>query len=730
MVTEDERDESEAQLEREYMMSHVGRSQEFMDFDNEEAEDRIEDEEEWEEGEQEEEVESTDGSEYEQHDEGQETLDGDFQDALSDAGSVRSLILTDDGDSDEEDGEGRMQGLNDDEEPDESPEQASDAPSKPTESDKENRQPGEESQHVKKVAQKNVLRDKYVRRRNQHGVRMYKRNWHVNRAYVELLNTEIEEVINKSPLAAVFDGLTELEDSTVNGVFWTAKEKSRFFDALSHCGRGNVVGIAEYVKTKGIVECTSFLRELAREESRKDPYYVTLGKVLPAAIEVPEKMEKKLEAEAEHLERWMTTNENLQQIHRFGLEGWMVDEDLAADKRRMEGEIPETALFRMDKMLRLSKKVYMNTPEFVWANHTPSLKQSPAITREALTDLHSLVHCLARRIVSTIIFVVESRVRAMKSAYFHYREDKSWPIKIEDVHTALDILNLPRDRLEYFRLMPRRLGLKVAEKTRPQPLLETSSQANGIKYTARATYDEIEEEFLAPMKEPGNKAEMIKRIAAHEERKRKEALAMQQAGEQEDAHDKESEDEVDEDADEDQESDSDSSILSYASLSNTLHHNTRLNYRHAEEKYVREVTAHQEAHDAEVTKLELARLEKVLRGKRKGEHSDSEPADPARPKKRRAPPVPSWRKAVSRSWIVDDRVDVEAEGDGAGAAAEAARLGAGRRRTARKVIPEKESLAVVRPYVEGWRRYAGVKAKTKRGVGGLKVVGTGRVGVM
>lgn len=84
----------------------------------------------------------------------------------------------------------------------------------------------------------------------------------------------------------------------------------------------------------------------------------------------------------------------------------------------------------------------------------------PSIRYTALSDLHTLVVSLTRRIVSTTLFLTESRLRNTGGRVFHPQRT----VNPCDVNTAVQSLGLSLNSKDYWAKFPRRLGFKVLKK--------------------------------------------------------------------------------------------------------------------------------------------------------------------------------------------------------------------------------------------------------------------------
>lgn len=94
-------------------------------------------------------------------------------------------------------------------------------------------------------------------------------------------------------------------------------------------------------------------------------------------------------------------------------------------------------------------------------NWTHWSEEPPSIRHTALSDIHTLVVSLTKRLVQTALFMAMSRQRGMDGKIFNPRS----LVRPSDVIAAIDCLGAPR-KAKYWITLPRRLKLKVYMKTK------------------------------------------------------------------------------------------------------------------------------------------------------------------------------------------------------------------------------------------------------------------------
>lgn len=101
--------------------------------------------------------------------------------------------------------------------------------------------------------------------------------------------------------------------------------------------------------------------------------------------------------------------------------------------------------------------------------------EPPSIRRTALSDIHTLVVSLTRRIVQTTLFMAMSRIRCTDSKVFGTKP----LVRPVDVEAAVNCLGLPGGWKEYWLKLPRKLGLRVYNRKED---IKKKSDANVLPY--------------------------------------------------------------------------------------------------------------------------------------------------------------------------------------------------------------------------------------------------------
>ncbi|KAK6336746.1 hypothetical protein TWF718_009537 [Orbilia javanica] len=272
----------------------------------------------------------------------------------------------------------------------------------------------------------------------------------VNEPYRELLN----EAIRDARTRTVYPD-EDFFASDVCGVPWSAGEKQRFFRALPRVGRHNAVGLAEEVRSKSVIEVQGYLDVLKKQLERRltanqsSRFQLLLGEDIPAAVEVSEECERALNDEAER------TRGHLEKLEEKGNKGkWeggdAVNLEMALGVGEGGGEkSAKEELFDLATWLKLSERIFMASA------HDEKLGCS-AIHKQTLEDLKSLVTSVTRRVIQVVIFQTNSRLDKTPT---HHKESRE--VSRKDVLAVLKMLGMPLTSEEYWRLLPRKLGLRV-----------------------------------------------------------------------------------------------------------------------------------------------------------------------------------------------------------------------------------------------------------------------------
>jgi hypothetical protein len=291
---------------------------------------------------------------------------------------------------------------------------------------------------------------------------------------VDAYSTELAESANNTVPSTV---VGENYNPTQNGVaIWTSQEKEILFSMLDRKGKNGVAEIAQAIGSKSELEVQEHLKLLHRGLERqhvRDSHSrtVVLGEV-PAALEISQECCKALDDYAELLALEERRAEDVvgRKLHQ---NVWIVDREIAEmveeqlDKRD-ETPLPGSSvyvtaeLFNINKWIRLSERFFMNAGgpklEDNWVN-VACADETPSITADALADFYALAINVTRRLVHSTLFFAMSRLRNMRET----GNRKARIVRSRDVKTALNVLNMPRDRFDFWVGLARRCSLQVAD---------------------------------------------------------------------------------------------------------------------------------------------------------------------------------------------------------------------------------------------------------------------------
>ena len=281
---------------------------------------------------------------------------------------------------------------------------------------------------------------------------------------------------------------------TQNGiVVWTPKEKETFFNVLDRKGKNGIKEIAEAIGSKSELEVQEHLRLLHRGLERqhiRDRHTRTVvqGDV-PAASEVRNECGGMLDQYAELVSLEEQYAENVAGRKKYH-DAWIIDQEKAEEidkeiedeegddegdeeeaeiEREKDNSIATNStvhltarLLNMEKWIRLSERFFMNFGgprlEDNWTKIAYP-DESPSLTADAFADFYALTLSVTRRLVQSSLFFAMSRLRKMR--YTGHR--KAQVIKPRDVRSALSVLNMKRDRSDYWTGLARRCNLDVVD---------------------------------------------------------------------------------------------------------------------------------------------------------------------------------------------------------------------------------------------------------------------------
>lgn len=345
---------------------------------------------------------------------------------------------------------------------------------------------------------------KWLRLRKQHipnYVNVFRDAWSENE------DTQTTDPLNKSQLGAMT---------------WLADEKDRFFTALGKYGRRDLRSLADAVETKSELEIKAYLKalqqaELERQLMHHHPRNVS-GAEIPAAIEIGGDVENALEKAADALSAYqdqydyavasrtmkldyIITSAIATQLDTTTSAKENASEDAAGDAEAPFIDQPHE-LFNVVTFVGLSESLFMRGTADQsmdnWVNLAEA-GESPSLTHDALSDMAALVVSLTRRLVQAIIFVAQSRLRATASKH---RKPSAF-VRLEDVESALDILNIKQSLFDYWLRFPRRRGLAVV----------SGSHEKGARKNEPLDLEEVEDSLSKPQQYRGRHSRSTSRAA-------------------------------------------------------------------------------------------------------------------------------------------------------------------------------------------------------------------------
>lgn len=304
----------------------------------------------------------------------------------------------------------------------------------------------------------------------------------VNRAYLDLLNEDIEHAASRYVPTDHdrFDERKALPASQVGMILWTPMEKERFFEALGRLGRDNTAGIAERVRTKGEMEIRQYLKLLQdglarrRHQHELDPLELA---EFPAAVELSQECCQALEDAADIIAMRQEHSENAAEERKHGFDR-LVSQDKhkkPAEEETEDATFNAASVFRVPEWLSLSERFFMNAP-VKEGNWQAVDGDTPSIRLTTLEDFYSLALTLTRRLVASSLYMATTRIRAERG----YRPEVRTFVKDKDVQAALMSLGLATRKPPLTGCV-RRLGLSVYEEP-PKP--QEHDEVEAVSYGA------------------------------------------------------------------------------------------------------------------------------------------------------------------------------------------------------------------------------------------------------
>jgi hypothetical protein len=180
-----------------------------------------------------------------------------------------------------------------------------------------------------------------------------------------------ESKTRKSSYELENDTEKSLEGSFIGGTYWGADEKERFFTFLGRRSRHNMLGVAQGVRTKSVIECEEYYNLLYRakadyEENNPPDWKLSYGitmKDIPAAYEMSQEWIDMEEIQAEGLTYYDTSLMTIRRPTERVIKNTMHSDLKKSDLEMLASEIDtKDSLLNLPKLWRLSNRVFSKAP--------------------------------------------------------------------------------------------------------------------------------------------------------------------------------------------------------------------------------------------------------------------------------------------------------------------------------------------------------------------------------
>ncbi|KIV97901.1 hypothetical protein PV10_01601 [Exophiala mesophila] len=293
----------------------------------------------------------------------------------------------------------------------------------------------------------------------------------------------------------------QLPSTQLGVVYWNSDEKARLYEGLTRKGRHDLPALSRFVGTKSVLEIAAYLDWIKQQETDRQLFERRTRNIsqadIPAAIEIGVECEEHLNKAADALSAFQEHFDYAagQRSNRL----WLIDKekatglDAACEKLDKDPFGPQdvsedassgskTELFHLAKFLELSEKIFMveelnNAAEI--QDVILETGETPSMTVDVVNDLYDIVVNLTRRLIQSILFLAQSRLKATTTA----QSQSSQLVRHEDVIAAANILKMEENSWDYWKRLPKRRGLAV---------FETAARMKR-KGTKAMSYGEVEE---------------------------------------------------------------------------------------------------------------------------------------------------------------------------------------------------------------------------------------------
>lgn len=307
-------------------------------------------------------------------------------------------------------------------------------------------------------------------------------------SYRNFFNASLEELDFETSIAHL-----SFSPSQIGASLWSSQEKACLFHLIALKGRHNFPALSGAIRSKSKPEIRDYL-DLLHHTAMEQEMYAMFGEhfditAIEAATEVGPACEYALESTADALSALQHREDEKVERAKYG-DRWLLTPSTARwvnaclrtgelGEQEVSRVMPAATLLKVKTLLKLSKHIFMNSsdPESNWRAYAERRKP-PSIMHTAFSDIQALVISLTKRIVSSALFLAESRIRAETNRFATPKP----AVRRQDVLCTLETLGLDANATATWCGVARKCNLKVYEDVRYRKA-----------WGERFTYDEVEE---------------------------------------------------------------------------------------------------------------------------------------------------------------------------------------------------------------------------------------------
>lgn len=266
-----------------------------------------------------------------------------------------------------------------------------------------------------------------------------------------------ESRTRKSSYELENDTEEKLEGSFIGGTYWGADEKERFFTFLGRRSRHNMLGVAQGVRTKSLIECEEYYNLLFRakadyEENNPPEWKLSYGitmKDIPAACEMSQEWVDMEEIQAEGLTFYDTSLMVTRRPTERVIKNPMDTVFKASNLETLTSEIDnEDSLLNLPNLWRLSNRVFTKAPynSKLVVEHTGA--QFRYMSEDYYHELTNLVIDRTRSLMEQVIYSCSHLVN----------------IRGKEISKVALRMNMPLASGRYWQKYPRRSRLMLNDR--------------------------------------------------------------------------------------------------------------------------------------------------------------------------------------------------------------------------------------------------------------------------